>query len=351
MDFVARGRRVVFYGLPSELRGLSARAPGDPLFVDEVLYTAYPAAEVGRAAQPDSLTPVVSLKEAIASATDIVFAPRYRSIEDPEARLQEIRSHLEVLAPFLDERVLINALPVGPGEGSQIEEFIAGRIGRRPRYVYAPVGPDGSVRYIGVREGDAPEWLLRATKGEVLGVEEAEAAHIGEVLSRSIPAIVRGVTGSGPPTGYMRDAFMGALESFLLGANADPGSSAYSLYTLVKRALEEYLKRLTSLLKDAIRGSGMKVSRARLLVLWTPDEGSARGDERWALEKLKGALSSSFVDVEFAGIEGLRGLERRDVIIVCTRRDEESLSRIRLEGRIMVRALYPRPEVGGLKAA
>ncbi|MGC9191660.1 MAG: hypothetical protein ACP5GT_03205 [Conexivisphaera sp.] len=341
------GRRIAFYGLSSELLRLSSRIPGSDssYFVDEVLGAAYGAADLRRSSQPDSLTPMTSLEEAISSSTAVVFAPRYRSIEDPEARLQEIRSHLELLAPFLGDRTIVNALPVGFGENAQIEEFLAGRTGRAPRYVYAPVGPGGSIRYLGTRRGEAPGWLLEATKGEVMGVEEAEAAHVDHVISSMAPSIIRGVVARGPPVGYLRDAFSGALEAFLLGASADPGSSAHSLYTMVRRAFDEYARRLVLALKDSIRGIGMKISRARVAVLWTVDEASARGDEAWAFQRLREALASTFVDLSFVRSDRLLQLDRKDVAVVCTKQDEESLSRRRFDGRLIVRALYPAPEV------
>ena len=340
-------RRIAFYGLSSELRRIAGRLSGswELYFVDEVLCAAYRATDVGRVPQPDSLTPMISLEEAVSSSSEVVFAPRYRSIEDAEARLQEIRSHLEVLLPFLKGKTLVNALPVGRGENSQMLEFMSARMGEPPGYIYAPVGPGGSIRYLGARDEDVPEWLLRLADGEVLGVEEAEAAHIDGVLSSMMPALVRGVVATGPPVGYLRDAFSGILESFLVGANADPGSSAYSVYTLVRRTFDEYLRRLTSSLKDAIRESGMKISRARIAVLWTPDEDSARGEELWAFERVKEALTSAFVDVAFVRSDRPLQLERRDVVLVGTSADEEALSRRRFEGRLVARMLYPRPEI------
>jgi hypothetical protein len=347
------GRSTLFYGLSSELLRLSSRVPGrdGAYFVDEVLGVAYRASDVARSPQQDSLTPVASLDGALSSSSEVVFAPRYRSIEDPGPRLQEIRSHLEVLAPHLGDRTLINALPVGPGENSQIEEFIADRTGRPPRYVYAPVGPDGSVRYIGVRRGDAPGWLVEATGGEVMDVEDAEAAHIDWALSSAMPRLVRGVVARGPPVGYLRDAFAGVLEAFLVGAGADPGSSAHSVYSLVRRAFDEYSKRLTSSLKESIRGIGMRMSRARIAILWTLDEGSLRGEEPWAFGRLREALASTFVDLSHTRSDRLLQLEGRDVALVCTRRDEEALSARRFEGRLVVRVLYPRPEISGRQAA
>ncbi|MDP7982565.1 MAG: hypothetical protein ACP5G6_05625 [Conexivisphaera sp.] len=340
-------RRVAFYGLSSELRRLPSRILGslDLYFIDEVLCAAYTAADVKHAPQPDSLTPMISLEQALSSSSEVVFAPRYKSIEDPDARIQEIRSHLEILLPFLKGKTVINALPVGYGENSQMEEFIATRIGSAPEYVYAPIEPGGSIRYIGVREGNSPKWLLEATKGEVMGIEEAEAAHIDDALSSMMPALIRGVVAQGPPVGYLRDAFSGALESFLVGANADPGSSAYSVYTLVRRSFDEYMRRLTSSLKEAIRESGMKISRARIAVLWTPDEDSARGDELWVFEKVRELLTSTFVDVTFVRSDRLLQLDRKDVVLVGTKADEEALSRRKFEGRLIVRALYPRPEI------
>jgi hypothetical protein len=341
------GRHIAFYGLSSELLNLSSRIPGSEglYFVDEVLGAAYSAADLRRSSQLDSLTPMTSLEEAIGSSSDVVFAPRYRSIENPEARLQEIRSHLEVLAPFLGKKTVINALPVGLGENAQMEEFLSSRMDAKPVYIYAPIEPNGAIKYVGAHRDQVPKWLLEVTRGEVMDIEDVEAAHINNVLSQTVPLLVRGVAAQGPPVGYVQEAFSGALEAFLVGATADPGSSAYSVYSLVRRSFDEYAKRLIAALKEAIRGSGMKISRARIAVLWTLDEGSARGDELWAFERLREALASTFVDLNFMRSDRLLQMERKDVALICTKLDEDAFSRRRFEGRVVVRMLYPRPEV------
>ena len=38
-------------------------------------------------------------------------------------------------------------------------------------------------------------------------------------------------------------------------------------------------------------------------------------------------------------------MERKDVALICTKLDEDAFSRRRFEGRVVVRMLYPRPEV------
>ncbi len=238
---------------------------------------------------------------------------------------------------------IINMLPVGFGENSRLMALVESKTGRRPSYLYAPVflsGPSGVLGSSG--DAEIPGWL--SDLGEAIDLEEAERMHFGTVFSKVLPSFISASLGSGPSC-YIRDLARGMLESFLVGSTVEASNPLYNLHNFMRKSFTTYLKRLVSTIKQLLKEKGMKISRARILVSWSYDTRSARGEGTWALSRLKEALTSAFVDVSFE-VPSRLTLERRDLVLVCTPGDEEALmsSPRWLPGKILLKASVPEPE-------
>ena len=319
----------------------------DAYLIDEVMGVAYhlePGSPPTTLLSTDSLTPILSAERALSSASTIVYVPKYTHIDDRRSRLNDLSWHMErIISSINGSPTMINMLPVGFGENSRLMALVESRTGRRPPYLYAPIFLSGPSGVLG-SSGDAkiPGWL--SDLGEAVGLEEAERIHFGTVFSKVLPSFISASLGSGP-SGYIRDLARGMLESFLVGSTVEASNPLYNLHNFMRKSFTAYLKRLVSTIKQLLKERGMKISRARILVSWSYDARSARGEGAWALSRLKEALTSAFVDVSFESPSRLT-LEKRDLILICTPDDEKAiLSSSRwLLGKILLKASVPEPK-------
>lgn len=355
------GNAIALYGITHESFVLTSRL--SPLakklyVIDEDLGVAYELFEellpIGKLLSVDSLRPIVPAGKALSEAGIILYSPKYRRIDEKRARLSDIDWHVNQISRLIGRgSLLINLLPLGMGENQRLLSMLEAR-GKRPSYYYVPLKPNGEPSgVLGLpreQEKGLPD-LMRNLGLTEMTLEEAERAHVSTVLKELVPlyldvALKRNVS----TDKHIHDLARGLLEAMLVGTSAETGDPLYNLYNFTKKTLESYMKKLIAKVKTEIKKREMKISRAKLLVAWSYNDFSMRGDEAWCAHKLATVLSSSFIDVTMLNRDYEKGVKagRYNVIIVCSKQDEALVNRLRGDtprGTVIIRACIPEPEV------
>lgn len=387
---------VVVYGLSTEGYAIAnqiARRGSRVFIIDEMTSSAialepeiahtYPTVLALREDEP--LLAVKSIEETISDAQYLFFAPTVRKTgHDVKG---EIRAKFkDAVSPLKEGSSVIYCVPVGFGENEESADLLMHvtgfEVGRSVSYYYYPLPPKSS-GVIGVFDGKDDEVLAsllgleaeaasgRKTLASLLGearprrrfvtIAASECFHAIDTLSRlarvaSILEVCK--IADDEPTReslmssdlrdlYLDDMLEGVYDLHSLGSSFEGVSTIKYLINGSARVIDGYSRILTDAVKGVLKNYELKASRTRLLLLWTLDQDSMRGDKIEMRQNFVVRMRDHIGDVstqEDLGFDHLHD-ERTTIVICCTKSDFENAIRYRGKGKLVYIKANPICEV------
>lgn len=355
--------KVAMYGLTSEAYRLAADLvdKAQVTIVDETLQMAMDL-EPGFLKRNPGLQEVMSeepllsfkpLEQVLGDAQVVFFTPRLR--RPSEETLIEAGSKLRDLAKYLPKGVtLANALPTGPGGNSEnimlVEKQTGLQVGATMTYAYMPLRSreqrPAVVAVAGAQDRGPLQGLgYPATSQNVFSAELEYAATVMEATVASVTEIEMArkareakVSIQRPSDVYIDEFTRYLYELKAIQASEGTGESISYLAGATLKSYDNYVRYVVDETREALKEKQLKASRTKISLLWTLDRYEMRGERLQVAESIQQRLRDYVTDVELASGRSKGGPElfdplKHNVVIVCSREDQESLKSARKSAR------------------
>lgn len=347
--------KVVFYGLSSDGIRLAEKfvEGNDVTLIDENLRLAIPFRGKGFAQYgvfERDLLPLTSFSDSLASANVIFFSPKVRKV-GVEGR-GELLMWLKELGRHMSQGVtIVYLLPLAPRKAQEviaiIEDQSGLKEGREFNFLYSPLTPEGGLQgFVGSSQSPLPNEVNELLgRPEVIPFHLAELRHFKNILPALLQRALKLIFQEPDGDLYISEAVKGMLDAHLLASSAPTSSPSFHMASSIIKGVDYYIKVLEDYLKQLVKRMGLKAIRTRVLLLWDNDLYELRGDEYRVKAALQLRLQEAFGDVEVPPAAAspsqiFASVERSNLILVCTRGDEEEVRRLR-RAKGVVRATIP----------
>ena len=312
--------------------------------------------------EDEPLMALIPMKEAISKASSIFFAPKIRkSGEEGKAelssRLKDVAKHISTGAIFF----FLPAVGIGESEANValIEKVSGLKIMEDFHYAYAPFFPGetrpsvfGSSLQTFDKSKKSLLGLVGVNTSEVCSVAIAEQYYAKLVTQRlsHIAAELEAYKRINDPYERMKfkkladysdtypDDFANGLHDLRVFATSlDSGEPLLHIISGVTRCLEDYVRYLVGTIRDVIKTNELKASKTRVILAWSIDRYSMRGEKMNMQENILHRLRDLVNDVmviqavqdrneqssKFAG--QIFSENKGTVIISCSVNDQRSI--------------------------
>ena len=298
----------------------------------------------------EPLLGVKPVEQVLGEAEVIFFTPKLR--RPMEETLIEGGSKLRDLARYLTKGVtLVNCLPTGPGGNSEnimmVEKATGLKIGSTLAYAYMPLRPNESQPAVVATAGAQEKGPLRALgfvensdnvfsaeleyAASVLGVAVASVTDI-EMARRARESHVAIANGS---EAYIDEFSKYLYELKAIQASEETGESISYLAGAALKSLDNYARYVVDEAREVLKEKQLKASRTKITLLWSLDGYEMRGERLHVAESIQQRLRDYVTDVEVVSGAKFRGGAdsmdpmKHNVVIVCSKEDQEAMKRAR----------------------
>lgn len=352
--------KVAMYGLSSEGYKLAADIAdkAQVTIVDEMLQMAMEMDQAFMKKNPDlqelmeeeSLLSFEPLERVLGEADVIFFTPKLRRPSDET--LIESGSKLRDLSKHLSKDVtLVNTLPTGPGGNSEnimaVEKQTGLKIGATLTYSYMPLRPRSSkpavIATAGANEKDVLGKLGFPQNSQ--NVFSAELEYVSSVIESAVASVVgiemarrareARVSLQREPDVFIDEFAASLYELKAIQASEETGESIAYLAGAVVKSFENYVRYIVDETREVLKEKQLKASRTKIGLLWALDKYEMRGERLQVAESVQQRLKDYVTDVDIFSGAKLKGGPgpfdplKHNVMIVCSREDQEALKQFR----------------------
>ena len=356
--------RVAMYGLTSEAYRLAADLVdrAQVTIVDETLQMAMdldpsflkknPSLQEVMAEEP--LLSFKPLEQVLGEAQVVFFTPKLR--RPSEEALIEAGSKLRDLSRYLSKGVtFVNSLPTGPGGNSDnimlIEKQTGLRVGATLTYAYMPLKPrepkPAVVSAAGLQEKGALEVLGFAPNSQnVFSAELEYASSVIEAAVTSVTEIEMARRAREAKVSFQRatDVYLDEFSKYLyelkaIQSSEETGESISYLAGATLKSFDNYVRYVVDETREVLKEKQLKASRTKITLLWSLDKYEMRGERLQVADSIQQRLRDYVTDVALVSGAKLRGGPglfdplKHNVVIVCSKEDQDSLKGARKELR------------------
>jgi hypothetical protein len=352
--------RVAMYGLTSE----AYRLAGDLVdkaqvtIVDETLQMAMdldpaflkknPNLQEVMAEEP--LLSVKPLEQVLGEAQVVFFTPKLRRPADET--LIEAGTKLRDCARYLSKGVtLVNSLPTGPGGNSEnimmVEKQTGLQVGATLTYSYMPLRPrdpkPAIVSAAGMQERGPLQALGFSPNSQ--NVFSAELEYASSVMQAAVASVTEiemarrareaKVTLQKASEVYLDEFSKYLYELKAIQASEETGESISYLAGATLKSFDNYVRYVVDETREVLKEKQLKASRTRISLLWSLDRYEMRGERLQVAESIQQRLRDYVTDVDVVAGAKLRGGPglfdplKHNVVIVCSKEDQDSLKALR----------------------
>ena len=360
---------IVVYGLTTEGYAIACKMAingEDVSIADETIAAAIHLTADTAKACPDvrmlkeeMLLSLEPLDVVIPRAEYLIFTPKIRKTEhDIGAEIS--RKFKSAISSIQKGCSIVFALPTGfhgnNGNISLLEHVTGLEVGKTIQYYYYPMGNSISPSVIGSFTGRRDEHLL-----ELLGTDKekifvsitaAEYIHAINILSRfttlcTVNEICKLVgdkkTMEDMLYGGFGDIFLDDMVSMLhdlriLDDSFEGTTTIKYLLLGGKRGIDGYMRRLVGEMHNILKENRVRISKARVALLWSVDQHEMRGERHWSLRNLATALNDQIGEVVMYENSDFDARMMPEIVLVCTKSDFESMTKLNLDKKILVKA-------------
>lgn len=376
---MADGPTVTVYGLSTEGYSIACRMAGGNATVYAVdestsssirlepeIAQSYPDAHSLREDEP--LLTAESIQSAVSKSRYLFFAPTIRKTgHDVNA---EIHSKFKDAVSALGSgSAVINNLPTGfGGSGDTIDllEHITGlEAGKSISYYYYPLSGRRRPRVMGsysgredavlgglvAGDGQPPRFVDLASSEYFYGIDIisrfARVSSAIEVCRLSDDPLTRSCLSAVDLRDlYLDDMVNGMYDLRSLKLSLEGSGAISQLVKGSSRGIDGYIKWLIEEIKYVLRDNNLKASRTRMVLLWTLDQSSMRGDRIEMRQRLTTRLRDYVGDITMqSGSMDIFHSEMPTIVIACTKHDFESVHQMMPDSNLIVIKANPLYEV------
>ncbi len=356
--------RVAMYGLSSEGYRLAGDLADKALVtvVDEMLQMAMDMDQTFLKRNPrlqelmeeESLLSFKPIEQVLGDAEVIFFTPKFRRLSDET--LVETGSKLRDLSKHLNKGVtLVNTLPTGPGGNSEnimvVEKQTGLQVGSTLTYAYMPLRPGDSKPAV-VASTESQQKDALSTLGfqrSSQNIFSAELEYVSTVMEGAVSSVIgiemarrarEAKVALRRESGAFIDEFASCLyELKAIQASEETGESMSYLAGAALKSFENYVRYVVDETREVLREKQLKASRTKITLLWTLDKYEMRGERLQVAESIQQRLKDYVTEVEILSGARLKGgpgaLDplKHNVLIVCSKQDQEALNQLRKSER------------------
>ncbi len=343
--------RAVVYGMSTEGYTLASRMCryAETYIIDEINNLAILLkpemanmyASVTILMEDEPLMSVISLREAISHARYVFFAPRIRQSGvnanvQIQAGIRDVARHMKPDSSFICN------LPMGLDGNAQyisLLRHVTGTDHNGMNYYYYPLEGISQQDVIGslYKTNTDISTILPGDNKNFVSIHAAERIHALRVLSKfssllGILEVCRYATDKDDMAVDPRnDTFIDDMIDGLYDMYQINHSHA-SVYTLqfltnnITKSINKFLKRLTDKVRTTVRQNGMSMVNTNILVAWSIDQHSMRGDKIETRNTLLGMIQNYAGKVgEYDG-QSIGSSGKTAIVLACTRQDYDNLT-------------------------
>jgi len=366
------GVKVVVYGLSTEgytIASQMAIKGADVYIIDESTPSAislkaeiaktYP--NVSSLKEDEPLLAMVPIDVAISKAQYLFFTPRIRKTgQDTKT---EIHSKFKDAVKSLTKNSsVVYTLPTGFGgnnENISLLEHITGlEVGKHISYFYYPLEDQNKQpEIIGSFNGKEDSKLfdlLTIGKNEkrFVAISSSEHFHAIKILSRfsSLCSVLEvckfaqdEITKNDLSSDDFQEIFLddmvgGLLDIKSLGASFEGTNTLMYLINGSVKGIDGYIKRLIDEIRTTLKKNDLKASRTKIILSWTLDQHSMRGDKIETLQNLITRLRDYIGDVEAYKDPNfdLFHSDKTTIIVACSKTDFEHIKKTKQDHNLIV---------------
>lgn len=347
--------KVVFYGLSSEGLRLAEKLveKHEVTLIDESLKLAIPFRGKGftpRHLFEKDLLPLTSFADSLAEADVIFFSPKMRKI-GMEGRGDLLMWLKEVSHHISEGSTIIYLLPLAPRRTQEVLALIENQSGFKEgkefSFLYSPLTPEGELQgFIGSSQESVPKEVHKLLgRPEVVPFYLAELKHFRNVFPRILERTMKLIFQEPDGELYISEAVKGLLDAHLLASSVSTSNPSFHIASSLIKGVDFYLKTLENFLRQLAKRMGLKAIRTHVLLLWNNDPYELRGDEYRTKAALQARLQEAFGSVDAPSVVTpstpiFPMVEKSNLVVVCTRKDEEEIKRLK-KTKGVVRATTP----------
>ena len=352
--------KVAMYGLTSEGYRLAADLVdrAQVTIIDETLQMAMDLDQAFLRKNPNlqdlmAEEPLLSLKpleQVLGEAQVVFFTPKLRRPSDET--LIEAGSKLRDLSRYLSKGVtLVNSLPTGPGGNSEnimmVEKQTGLKVGATLAYAYMPLKPrepkPAVVSTAGMQEKGALQALGFSQNSQ--NVFSAELEYASTVMQATVASVTeielaRRAREARVNLQKASEVFIDEFAKYLyelkaIQASEETGESISYLAGAALKSFDNYVRYVVDETRDVLKEKQLKASRTKIGLLWTLDRYEMRGERLQVAESIQQRLRDYVTDVDVISGSRLRGGSelldplKHNVVIVCSKEDQEALKQAR----------------------
>jgi hypothetical protein len=356
--------KVAMYGLTSEAYRLASELVdrAQVTIVDETLQMAMdlePAflkknPSLQEVMEQEPLLSFKPLEQVLGEVQVIFFSPRLRRPSDET--LIEAGTKLRDLARYLSKGVtLVNSLPTGPGGNSDnimlIEKQTGLNVGATLTYAYMPLRPKESkpavVSVAGIQEKSPMQNLGFVQNSQ--NVFSAELEYASAVMEAAVASVTEiemarrareaKVNMQRPSNSYIDEFSKYLYELKAIQASEETGESISYLAGATLKSFDNYVRYVVDETREVLKEKQLKASRTKISLLWSLDKYEMRGERLQVAESIQQRLRDYVTDVDVVSRpKGRGGAElldplKHNVVIVCSKEDQDSMKAARKEQR------------------
>ncbi len=352
--------KVAMYGLTSEAYDLAAALVdrAQVTIIDETLQMAMDLDQAFLRKNPNlqalmAEEPLLSLKPlevVLGDAQVVFFTPKLRRPSDET--LIEAGTKMRDLSKYLSKGVtLVNALPTGPGGNSEnimvVEKQTGLQVGSTLTYAYVPLQPRSPKPVVVSAAGWDEKGPLKAlgfspNSQNVFSAELEYASAVMEAAVESVTEIELArrareakVTMQNSSESYIDEFVKYLYELKAIQASEETGESIAYLAGATLKSFENYIRYVVDETREVLKEKQLKASRTKIGLLWTLDKYEMRGERLQVAESIQLRLRDYVTDVDIVSGSNLRGSAelfdplKHNVVIVCSKEDQEALKQAR----------------------
>lgn len=346
--------KVVFYGLSSDGLRLAEKfvERHKVTLIDESLKLAIPFHGKGftlRHLLEKDLLPLTSFAESLADANVIFFSPKMRKV-GMEGRGDLLMWLKEVSRNMSEGSTIVYLLPLAPRRTQEVLTLIEDQSGLKEgkefNFLYSPLTPEGELQnFVGSSQESVPKEVYELLgRPEVVPFYLAELRHFKNIFPGILERAMKLIFHEPGGELYISEAVKGLLDAHLLASSVSTSNPLFHIASSLIKGVDFYLKTLENFLRQLVKRMGLKAIRTHVLLLWNNDPYELRGDEYRTKAALQARLQEAFGAVEAPSVTPSTPIfpmvERSNLVVVCTRRDEEEIRRLK-KSKGVVRATTP----------
>ncbi len=369
---MGRRAKVVVYGLSTEGYAIASQMAikgADVYIIDESTPSAislnpeiaktYP--NVSSLKEDEPLLAMEPIDVAVSKAQYLFFAPRIRKTGQ-DIKTEIYSKFKDAASPLKKKSSVVFTLPTGFGgnnENISLLEHVTGfKVGKQISYFYYPLDdPAQQPKIIGSfngKEDSALAELLRTDKKEkkFVAISSSERFYAIDVLSRfsslcSVLEVCKYAQDDIVKNDFSSDDFQNIFLDNMVGGMFDLRSlrssfeGANTLIYLVNvslKGIDGYIKRLIDQIRSTLKKNDLKASRTKIVLSWTLDQYSMRGDKIEMLENLKSRLRDYIGDVEAYEDPNfdLFHSEKTVIVVACSQNDFDHIEKTKQDPNLII---------------